>query len=222
MSTKVLEKNISLETLISIFTIDKGEIKVLLERVNDEPYKGYWMIPNTPLYKDMTIEENLLSYVNEELGLCNISLDQNKIFSDELVNDIRKISISYNGLIDSKTIELKKSEINNKELHWFLINEIPKMAYDHERIINCSIKTLKKKIKNTEMLKLLFPSDFTLPELQKIFELILGQELDRRNFRKKLISLDLIEDTNEFNIGYNNKPAKLYRFKDDIKEIDIF
>ena len=108
MSTKVLEKNISLETLISIFTIDKGEIKVLLERVNDEPYKGYWMIPNTPLYKDMTIEENLLSYVNEELGLCNISLDQNKIFSDELVNDIRKISISYNGLIDSKTIELKK------------------------------------------------------------------------------------------------------------------
>ena len=191
MSTKVLEKNISLETLISIFTIDKGEIKVLLERVNDEPYKGYWMIPNTPLYKDMTIEENLLSYVNEELGLCNISLDQNKIFSDELVNDIRKISISYNGLIDSKTIELKKSEINNKELHWFLINEIPKMAYDHERIINCSIKTLKKKIKNTEMLKLLFPSDFTLPELQKIFELILGQELDRRNFRKKLISLDL-------------------------------
>ena len=79
MSTKVLEKNISLETLISIFTIDKGEIKVLLERVNDEPYKGYWMIPNTPLYKDMTIEENLLSYVNEELGLCNISLDQNKI-----------------------------------------------------------------------------------------------------------------------------------------------
>lgn len=200
MSTKVLEKNISLETLISIFTIDKGEIKVLLERVNDEPYKGYWMIPNTPLYKDMTIEENLLSYVNEELGLCNISLDQNKIFSDELVNDIRKISISYNGLIDSKTIELKKSEINNKELHWFLINEIPKMAYDHERIINCSIKTLKKKIKNTEMLKLLFPSDFTLPELQKIFELILGQELDRRNFRKKLISLDLIEDTNEFRL----------------------
>ena len=222
MCTKVLEKNISLETLISIFTIDKGEIKVLLERVNDEPYKGYWMIPNTPLYKDMTIEENLLSYVNEELGLCNISLDQNKIFSDELVNDIRKISISYNGLIDSKTIELKKSEINNKELHWFLINEIPKMAYDHERIINCSIKTLKKKIKNTEMLKLLFPSDFTLPELQKIFELILGQELDRRNFRKKLISLDLIEDTNEFNIGCNGRPAKLYRFKDDIKEIDIF
>ena len=144
MSTKVLEKNISLETLISIFTIDKGEIKVLLERVNDEPYKGYWMIPNTPLYKDMTIEENLLSYVNEELGLCNISLDQNKIFSDELVNDIRKISISYNGLIDSKTIELKKSEINNKELHWFLINEIPKMAYDHERIINCSIKNQRK------------------------------------------------------------------------------
>ena len=60
------------------------------------------------------------------------------------------------------------------------------------------------------------------PELQKIFELILGQELDRRNFRKKLISLDLIEDTNEFNIGCNGRPAKLYRFKDDIKEIDIF
>lgn len=222
MNTRALENNINLNTLISIFTVDKGEIKVLLQRVTDDPYKGYWIIPNTLLYKGMTVEENILTHVENNLGLYNVSLEQNRIFSDIVTDDARNISISFNGIVDSKTIELKSVFKSDKELNWFLISEIPKMAYDHERIILSCIDNLKKKITNTDMLKLLFPSDFTLPELQRVFELILGKNLDRRNFRKKFISLDLIEDTNEFNIGCNGRPAKLYRFKENAKQINLF
>ena len=107
-------------------------------------------------------------------------------------------------------------------MKWFLINELPKIGYDHEEIAINSIETLKKKLLTSESLKTLFPSDFTLPELQKIYEQILGKQLDRRNFRKKFLSLDLIEDTNEKNIGCNGRPAKLYRFKEGIQNINIF
>ena len=81
---------------------------------------------------------------------------------------------------------------------------------------------LKRKIVNINILKILFPSDFTLPEIQKVYEQILGKTFDRRNFRKKFIALDLLEDTNEKNIGFNGRPAKLYRFKDNIKQVDLF
>ena len=92
----------------------------------------------------------------------------------------------------------------------------------HEMILNKNIKYLYSKIINSNILKILFPSDFTLPELQKVYEQVLDKPLDRRNFRKKFIALDLVEDTLEKNTGFNGRPAKLYRFKDDIKERNLF
>ena len=89
-------------------------------------------------------------------------------------------------------------------------------------ILNKNIKYLYSKIINSNILKILFPSDFTLPELQKVYEQVLDKPLDRRNFRKKFIALDLVEDTLEKNTGFNGRPAKLYRFKDDIKERNLF
>ena len=71
-------------------------------------------------------------------------------------------------------------------------------------------------------MKVLYPSDFTLPEIQKLYEQILGKELDRRNFRKKLLNLDLIEPTGDKNIGFNGRPAILYKFKDDIDDLKVY
>ena len=108
------------------------------------------------------------------------------------------------------------------ESAWFDINEIPKVGYDHEEVIRYSIDRLRSKIVNSTVLKSLFPSDFTLPEIQKVYEEILGVHLDRRNFRKKFINLGLIEDTGYKNEGMNGRPAKLYRFKENVKERNLF
>ena len=102
-----------------------------------------------------------------------------------------------------------------------LINELPKLAYDNDKVINKAIEELKTKIVNTNIHKLLLPSDFTLPELQKILQNLLNVELDRRNFRKKLLELDLIEETGDINDGGAGRPAKLYRFRDNIRNINI-
>lgn len=223
MSSLGRNYNNYLETLISIFTIDKGELKVLLMRKKTEPYKGYWILPGNVLRNDETLEDNVTDAVLDKTGLLNVYIEQCYTFSNiDRDPDGRVIATSFVGLVDSKSVEIKREERPEFETGWFSIDELPKLGYDHEVVINRNIEYLKKKIVNSNVLKSLFPSDFTLPELQHVYEQILGKELDRRNFRKKFIGLDLIEDTLEKNIGFNGRPAKLYRFKDDIKELNLF
>jgi len=223
MSSLGRNYNNYLETLISIFTIDKGALKVLLLRKKTEPYKGYWILPGNILRNDETLEDNITDAVLDKTGLLSVYIEQCYTFSNiDRDPDGRVIATSFIGLVDSKSVEIKREERPEFETAWFSIDELPKLGYDHESIISRNIEYLKKKIVNSNVLKSLFPSDFTLPELQHVYEQILGRELDRRNFRKKFIGLDLIEDTLEKNVGFNGRPAKLYRFKDDIKEINLF
>lgn len=212
-----------LETIVNIFTVDSGNIKVLLMRKKTDPYKGYWILPSNILMNNQTIEDNIYSIINTRLGYPDMYLEQGHVFSNlDRDPDERVIGVSYIGLIDSKTLEIKKEERKDLELQWFNINDIPKMGYDHEIIVKDNIKLLRKKLLNSKILKNLFPSDFTLPEIQKVYEQILGRELDRRNFRKKFINLGLITDTGDKNIGGNGRPGKLYRFNENIKERDLF
>jgi len=213
----------NMETLITIFTIDKGELKILLTRKKSEPYKGYWVLPGNVLSNTETLEDNITDTVIDKTGLMNVYIEQCHTFSNlNRDPDKRVIAVSFVGLVDSKSIEIMAEERPGIENNWFNIDSIPKLAYDHESIIINANEYLRGKIVNSNILKILFPSDFTLPELQKVYEKILGKELDRRNFRKKFINLNLIEDTNEKNTGFNGRPAKLYRFKDEIKEMDLF
>ena len=205
------------ETLLGIFTVDKGKVKILLVHKKDEPYKGYWVLPNKKLSKN-SIEENI-EIQNDDLGLKEVSTFQCHTFNfkEEKSN---VISIAYLGLIDSITLVLKKEE-RNIELQWFDIDSIPKTGYEHDKVTEKLLEFLKIKIINSNILQILFPSDFTLPELQKIYEQVLNIKLDRRNFRKKMLNLGFIIDTNDVNEGATGRPAKLYRFSEEIEEKNI-
>lgn len=215
--------NNCVETLISIFTVDKGKLKVLLIRKKTEPYKGYWVLPGEILKNSETLENNVTDAVLDQTGLYNVYIEQCYVFSNLLRHpENRVLATIFMGLVDGISMQYKREERPEVDSEWFSIDEIPKMAYDHEEAIQRSVEHLKKKIVNSNVLKSLFPSDFTLPEIQKVYEKILGKDLDRRNFRKKFINMDLIEDTNEIFVGMSGRPAKLYRFKEDIQEIDLF
>lgn len=217
------EYAVILETLVSIFTVDKGSLKVLLMKKKTDPYRGYWILPSNIMTNKETLEDNIYSTINGRLGYPEMYLEQGHIFSNlDRDPDERIVGVSYLALIDSKTLEIKKEDRPDLELQWFNIDDIPKMGYDHEIIVKDSIKLLSKKLLNSKVLKNLFPSDFTLPEIQKVYEQILGRELDRRNFRKKFINLGLVTDTGDKNIGGNGRPGKLYRFNEDLRERDLF
>lgn len=211
----------NIDTMVSLFTIINGDIRILLFKKATEPYKGYWMLPTISLNKEESIDNVITSLVIDQIGLSNIWLEQNYTFANlDRGYDNRMVSITYIGLIDSVSIDIKMKK-NDIEKEWFRITELPKLAFDNDKVINKAIEELKTKIVNTSILKLLLPSDFTLPELQKILQNLLNVELDRRNFRKKLLELDLIEETGDINDGGAGRPAKLYRFRDNIRNINI-
>lgn len=218
-------KNNSLfvESLISIFTVDKGTLKVLLMRKKEEPYKGYWILPGDIVKDEQSVEDNIVEAIYDKIGLSTLYIEQSHTFSDPSRSlDEHIIAVMHVGLIDSVTLLLKREERENFETEWFPINDLPKLGFDHENILNKTVDYFSKRICSVNVLKNLFPSDFTLPEIQKVITSLLNKDLDRRNFRKKFINLGLIEETGEMTEGYNGRPAKLYRFKENIKDITLF
>ena len=188
-----------------------------------EPYKGYWVLPGSLLSNNETLEDNITDVVCDTLGLPTMYIEQCYTFSNlNRDPDNRVVATAFIGLIDNITLVLKKQERDEIELAWFEINSIPKTGYDHDKIINKLVEYLKKRMINSNILKILFPSDFTLPELQRVYEQVLNTEIDRRNFRKKLVNLGYVIDTGDVNEGYMGRPAKLYRFNDELEERNLF
>ena len=213
------EDSFILESLINIFTVEKGKLKILLERKKEDPYKGYWILPKETLKKETTLELTIESILNRTISTSKIYTEQNYTFSGlDRNKGNRIITTSYIGLVDNKKVRLN----GELELNWFNLDELPKIGYDHKEIIESSKELLKTKLVNTTILKNLFPSEFTLPELQSVFESIMNKNLDRRNFRKKFLTLNLIEETGNNNLGGSGRPAKLYKFKENIKDINLF
>lgn len=212
----------NIEGLISIFTVSDSMLKVLLVRKNTEPYKGYWVLPGCLIHNNETIEDALSNTVYDELGIKSLYIEQSHTYSSvDRCPDNRVVAVNYVGLIDSVTLLLKREE-REIETEWFPIEDLPKLGYDHSLIIDKTINMLAKKLKNINYLKNLFPSDFTLPEIEKVLNSVFKLNVDRRNFRKRLLNLDVIEETGEYLDGGSGRPAKLYRFKEDIKDVNLF
>ncbi len=198
------------ETLVSICAVQDGEVNIFLKRKMTDPYKSYWILPNAVLSTEETLEESAKKIVKDATNLPSIYLTQTKTFSDiKRDPDNRIIACTYTALTAKELVKIK----DGSDMKWFKLKELPKMGYDHETIIEENIKSLKHKIMMNEnnVLFKLFPSDFTLPEFQKFFESLSGKELDRRNFRKKLITSGMVVDTGEKNTGGTGRPGKLYR-----------
>ena len=135
---------------------------------------------------------------------------------------MRMIAIGYLGLIDSSKVEILKESTNTKDYDWVDISLVPDLAFTHNEMLNDAIEKLKELIINSDILKVLLPKEFTMPELQKIFEGILSKTYDRRNFRKKILSLGIVDDINKEISINGNKPSKLYRFKQKLEKKRLF
>ena len=178
-------KNQGVHLIASIFTVDKGIVKILLIKRKNEPFKDQWALTGGALYNDEDLEEGLKREIREKTGIENIDLRLCGIFGRKNRSPVmRMIAISYIGIIDSNKVEILKDTLKTSNAGWFEMSKIPKLAYDHNEIVEKSVEYLKEKILNTSILKSLYPNGFTIPEIQKIYETILEKKLDRRNFRK--------------------------------------
>jgi 8-oxo-dGTP diphosphatase len=218
-----LYKNQGIHVVSSIFTVDRGVCKVLLIQRNNEPFKGKWALVGGALYNNETLEEGMMREIKEKTNIDVIQLIPSKNYSEVNRSPImRMIAISYIGIIDVKKANLITKTLKTDNAIWFSIDDIPEMAYDHNDILSDAIAFLKRKIVSSVILKDLYPDGFTLPEIQKVYDAILDKQLDRRNFRKKMLGLGLIIDTNKTSRFEGNKPAKLYKFKNKIEIKNVF
>jgi 8-oxo-dGTP diphosphatase len=218
-----LYKNQGIHVIATIFTVDRGIAKVLLIKRNNDPFKDMWALVGGALYNNETLEQGIIREIKEKIGLSIPNIAMFNTFSKVDRSPLmRMIAIGYIGIVDCSKVELIKKTIKTSDADWVPIDKVGKLAYDHNEIINNGIGVLKQKIVNTDILKSLYPDGFTLPEIQKTYEAILNKELDRRNFRKKLLSLGLIYDTGDTKKFEGTKPAKVYKFKDSKENKNVF
>lgn len=216
-----LYKNIGIHVICSIFTVDKGEVKILLIKRKNEPFKDKWALVGGALYNNETVEEGIKREIFEKTGLKNVDLYLSNVESEVNRSPLKRmVAINFIGLIDKESSILKDTE-KTSNADWFIIDNINDLAYDHEKILKIARINLKKLVLSSSALKSLFKDGFTMPELQKTYETILDKKFDRRNFRKKILSLGLIKESNKTEIFEGKKPAIKYEFNDsvEIKEI---
>ncbi|MDD3341108.1 MAG: NUDIX domain-containing protein [Bacilli bacterium] len=212
--TNTKYKNQGIHVISALFTVDKGITKILLIKRENEPYKNMWALTGGALYNDETLEEGMHREIKEKTGLENIFLKAFQNFSRvERSPVMRMIAVTYIGFIDIHKVTLLKQTEKTNNCDWFSIESLPALAYDHNEILEKALEELKESIFESDILKNLYPNGFTLPEIQKTYEAILEKELDRRNFRKKMLASHFIIDTLKTKKFEGNKPAKLYKFK---------
>lgn len=204
-------------TDIVIFTIRQDELKVLLIKRANEPYKGEWALPGGFVQIDEDLETGARRELFEETGVKDVYLEQLYTFG-EPGRDPRErvITVAYYALVPSDRMELRAAS-DAEGVSWFGIDELPDLAFDHRHILEKAHGRLAAKLDYSTIAFQFMPGVFTLTELQRVYELILRAAVDKRNFRKKILSLGQIEETGEEKREGPHRPAKLYRVIDRSK-----
>lgn len=204
---------------IIIFTVIKEDLKILLVKRKFEPFKDIWALPGGFVKVEESLEEAARRELLEETGVKDIYLEQLYTFGDpERDPRTRVITVAYFALINSKNINLNATA-DVSEVDWFSAYNHLRLAFDHKKILDYAIKRLKWKLEYTTIGFKLLPEKFTLTELQDMYEIIFNKKFDKRNFRKKILSLGLIEETKEKTSNVSHRPAKLYSFSKKIGDI---
>lgn len=198
---------------IVLFTVMNNDLKVLLVQRNNEPFAGFWSLPGGFVGMDQSLEEAALQKLKEKTNVQNVYLEQLYTFGDiDRDPRTRVITIAYYALVSSEKFTLRPSDTVS-EVSWHSVYRLPTLAFDHRRIIEVAWQRLRNKLGYTTLGFQLLPEKFTLPELCKVYEIILNKKIDKRNFRKKISFLGILEETGETTQEFSKKPAKLYRFK---------
>lgn len=201
-------------TDIVVFTIRQDEFEVLLIERASPPFQGAWALPGGFVNLEESLEEGARRELAEETGVSGVSLEQLYTFG-EPDRDPRErvITVAYYGVVPADRLETRAAS-DAAALAWFDVQELPELAFDHAHIVRMARERLAARLDGSTIAFQFMPEMFTLSDLQRVYELILGQALDKRNFRKKLVAAGLVEDTGEERRDGAHRPAKLYRLAD--------
>ncbi len=199
---------------IVCFRVVEGKLEILLGKVvsDNNVYKNMWAHIGGLIEVHETAEQAVDRLLLDKAGIKNIYKEQLYTFSGvDRDPRGRVVSVSYIALMNPNEVQdLEKAQVENV---WKSLNNIPKLGYDHDEITKVAIERLKSKIIYTDIAKHFMPDEFTLSDLQKVYEAVLGEGMDKRNFRKRILSLNILKDTKRTIKKGVMRPASLYKFK---------
>lgn len=197
---------------IVVFALDEEALQVMLVERDIKPFVGQWALPGGFVRVDETLDEAARRELEEETGLKNIFLEQLYTFGD-VKRDPRErvVTVAYYALVNLVGHDVHAStDVRNAA--WFSVNELPDLAFDHATILAAAHERLKGKVRYQPIGFELLPEKFTLRQLQHMYEVILDRPLDKRNFRKKVLGMQIVTDTKEIEKDVAHRAARLYRF----------
>lgn len=195
-----------------ILTIEEDELKVLLVKMKKRPYIGHWAAPGGMVRPKESVDRAAKRHLETVTGISDVYLEQLYTFGRVDRDPFgRVVSVAYFALIPWEDPRLGTIR-RRPDVQWRSVSRLPELAYDHGEMIRCAVERLKAKIEYTTIAYSLLPPLFTLTELQTIYEIVLGRKLDKRNFRKKILSLQIVRKTDNAVSGKAHRPAALYEF----------
>lgn len=199
-------------TDVVIFTMKGGQLQVLLIKMKKQPFTEHWAAPGGLVSPVESVNHAASRVLAEKTGVSNVYLEQLYTFGEVDRDPFgRVVSVAYFALIQSPQVHLKTTS-EYGDVAWFPVKKLPKLAYDHTKIIRTAVQRLKAKLEYTNIVYSLLPKEFTLTELQQVYQIILDESLDKRNFRKKVLSLGLLKKLQKKRQGTASRPAELYSF----------
>lgn len=195
-----------------VFGLDERCLKVLLIQRRLAPFQHGWALPGGFVRIEETIDEAARRELAEEAGVTDVYLEQLYTFG-ALDRDPRErvVSVAYYALAKLSDHRIRAAT-DAEGVAWHALDELPRLAFDHRAIVELAHERLRAKVRYAPIGFELLPPRFSLTQLQRLYELVLGTELDKRNFRKKLLSMDLLVETDEVEQGVRHRAARLYRF----------
>lgn len=208
-----LKQNIKIAVDAIVFGYADNKLNVLLIKQKFGKMKGQWALVGGFVKNNETLNNAVNRELQEEAGIKVDYLEQLYTFGDDVDRDPRfqVVSVAYFALVNSSKIILT-ADSDAEDANWFSINDLPVLAFDHHTILNTALKRLQSKLTYQPIGFDLLPKEFLFSELENLYCTILEKEIDRRNFRKKIMSFGIVEETQKFGNKKNGRPAKLFKF----------
>ena len=195
--------------LVVILTVSEGRLRVLLIHRSGEPHQGMWALPGGFPNTGESLADAAARKLLEETGVSDVYLEQLFTF-DRLDSESGSVAVAYFALVDPRSVRLREEPV--WEPRWFPLSDLPELAFNNQTVIETAMTRLRNKLEYTNVAYSLMPREFTLRDLQAVYESIYGRSFDKRNFRRRMISQGLIRPTGRTSTRGAHRPAELFEF----------
>jgi len=206
-------QNIRIAVDAIVFGYKNSQLYVLLIQQKFGTSDSYWALPGGLVKNDESLKDAVQRELREETNVSVDYFEQLFTFGDDIFRDPRNrvVSVAYFALVNPSKLEIK-ADSDAENVQWFKISEVPTMAFDHNTILKKALERIKAKLTYEPIGFDLLPKEFLFSELENLYCTILDKEIERRNFRKKILSFGIVEETENYSPIKTGRPAKLFRF----------